>query len=83
MDPIIISVTEQDPMPNEEALIDQDSDVFDTKIIVLPISMSRSNLSNNVGKNIPFLEAVQATIVPYAIEVAFPFPEFIGWCVKV
>jgi hypothetical protein len=82
MDPIITSVTEKDPVSNEEALIDRDSDVFDTEITISPISVSRSNLSDNVGKHIPFLEAVQATIVPYVVEVAFPFPEFIGWCAE-
>jgi hypothetical protein len=73
MDPIITSVTEQDPVVNEEALIDRDSDVFDTEITISPISVSRSNLSDKVGRCIPFLEAVQATIVPYAVEIAFPF----------
>lgn len=65
-------------MSNEEALIDRDSDVFDTEITILPISVSKANLSDNVGKQIPFLEAVQATVIPYVVEVAFPFPEFIG-----
>jgi hypothetical protein len=82
MDPIITSVTEQDPVVNEEALIDRDSDVFDTEITISPISVSRSNLSDKVGRCIPFLEAVQATIVPYVVEIAFPFPEFIGWCTE-
>jgi hypothetical protein len=41
MDPIITSVTEQDPVSNEEALIDRDSDVFDTEITISPISVSR------------------------------------------
>jgi hypothetical protein len=77
-----MSVAEKDPMSNEEALIDRDSDVFDTEITISPISMSRANLSDNVGKQIPFLEAVQATIVPYVVEVTFPFPEFIGWCAE-
>jgi hypothetical protein len=44
--------------------------------------MSRSNLSDSVGKQIPFLEAVQAAIVPYVVKVTFPFPKFIGWCAK-
>jgi hypothetical protein len=44
--------------------------------------VSRSNLSDNVGRHIPFLEAVQATIVPYVVEITFPFPEFIGWCTE-
>jgi hypothetical protein len=44
--------------------------------------MSRANLSYNVGNQIPLLEAVQVTIVPYTLEVAFPFPEFIGWCTQ-
>jgi hypothetical protein len=82
MDPVFLSVTEKDPLPSEESLIDRDSDVFDTEITVSPISVSRANLPDHVGRQIPFLEAVQASIVPYAIEVAFPFPEFIGWCVE-
>jgi hypothetical protein len=67
---------------NEEALIDRYSDIFYTEITIYPISMSRSNLFDKVGRCISFLEAVQATIVPNAIEIAFPFPEFIGWCVE-
>jgi hypothetical protein len=82
MDPIIILVVEQDPVSNEESLIDRDSDVFDTKITISPISVSRDNLSDNVGKQIPFLEVVQATIAPYIVEVVFPFSEFIGWCTE-
>jgi hypothetical protein len=58
MDPIITSVTEKEPVSNEEALIDGYSDIFDTKITISPISVSRRNLSDNVGKHIPFLEAV-------------------------
>jgi hypothetical protein len=80
MDPIITLVIEKDPVPNEEALFDRDSNVFNTETTISPISVSIRNMSNNVGKNIPFLEAVQATIVPYDVEVAFPFPKFIGWC---
>jgi hypothetical protein len=82
MDPVIMSVAEQDLTSNEEALIDRDSDVFDTELTISPISVSRANLSDNVGKQIPFLEVVQASIVPYVIEVTFPFPEFIGWCAE-
>jgi hypothetical protein len=77
-----MSIAEQDPMSNEESLIDRDSDVFETEITISPIFVSRANLSDNVGKQIPFFEAVQATIVPYDIEVTFPFPEFIGWCTE-
>jgi hypothetical protein len=80
MDPIITSVTEQDSTTIEESLIDRDTDVSDVEITISPISVSRSNLSDIIGKSIPFLEAVQATIVPYAVEIAFPFPEFVGWC---
>jgi hypothetical protein len=80
--PIITSVIEQDHVSNEESLIDQDSDVFDTEITVSPISMSISNLFDNVGKQIPFLEAVQAVIVPYVVEFSFPFPKFVGWCTE-
>jgi hypothetical protein len=82
MDPIITSVAEQDPMANEEALIDRDSDVFYTEITISHISVSRSNFSDKVGRCISFLEEVQATIVPYAIEIDFLFPKFIGWCVE-
>jgi hypothetical protein len=78
MDPIIMSVTKQDPALKEESLIDRDSDVFDIVITVLPVSMSRTNLLDNVGKQLPFLESVQASIVTYAIETAFPFQEFIS-----
>jgi hypothetical protein len=69
-------------MANEEALIDQDSDIFDTKITISPISVSRSNLSDKVGKCIAFLEAVQDTIVPYVVKITFPFPKFISWCTE-
>jgi hypothetical protein len=82
MNPVILSVTEQDFASKEEALIDRDSDIFDTEITVSPISVSRANLLDNVGKRIPFLEAAQASITPYAVEVAFPFPEFISWCAE-
>jgi hypothetical protein len=80
--PVILSVNEQDIASREEALIDRDSDVFDTEITVSPISVSRSNLLDNVGKQIPFLEMAQASITPYVVEVVFPFPEFISWCVE-
>jgi hypothetical protein len=82
MDPVIMSVAEQEPMSNEEALIDKDSDVFDTEIIISPIFVSRDSMSDNVGKHIPFLESFLATIVPYVVKVAFPFHEFIGWCAE-
>jgi hypothetical protein len=82
MEPIITSVTEQDPVENEEALIDRDTDVFYVEITISPIFVSRSNLSDKVGRCISFLEAVQATIVPYVVEIDFPFPEFVGWCTE-
>jgi hypothetical protein len=50
MNPVILSVTEQDLSSKEEALIDRDYDIFDTKIIVSPISVSRAILLDNVGK---------------------------------
>jgi hypothetical protein len=74
MDPIITLVIDQYPMSNEEALIDQDSDVFDTEIAICPIFVSRSIFSDNVGNHIPFLEAIYPTIVPYVVQVSFPFP---------
>jgi hypothetical protein len=80
--PVILSVNEQEISSKEEALIDRDFDVFDTEITVSPVSVSRSNLLDNVGKHIPFLEAVQASIIPYVVETVFPFPEFVSWCVE-
>jgi len=82
MDPIITTVTEKDPVSNEEDLIGRDSNVFNTEITIFPISVSRSNMSNNVGKHISFLEVVQDTIVPYVFKFAFPFPESICWCTE-
>jgi hypothetical protein len=82
MEPIIILVTDQDPISNVESLIDRYLDVFETEITICPIFVSRNNLSDNVGKQIPFLEAFHDTIVPYIVKVAFPFPEFIGWCAE-
>jgi hypothetical protein len=58
MDLIITSVTKQDLVVNEESLIDRDSDVFDTEITISPISVSKRNMSDNVGRCIPFLEVV-------------------------
>jgi hypothetical protein len=74
MDPVITLVEEQDTTSNEESLIEKDSNVFDTEITISPISVSRANLSDNVGKQIPSLEVVQTGIVPYTIKVTFPFP---------
>jgi len=76
--PIVLSVNEQDIASREEALIDIDSDIFDTKITVSPVYVSRSNLLDNVGTRIPFLEAAQASITPYIVELVFPFPEFVS-----
>jgi hypothetical protein len=72
MDPIVLSVAEKDPEGNEEALIDRDADVFDPDITISPIFVSRSNLVDIKGKSIPFLEAVQASIVPYVVDLSFP-----------
>jgi hypothetical protein len=44
--------------------------------------VSRSNLLDNVGKHIPFLEVAQDSIIPYIIEMVFPFPEFVRWCAE-
>jgi hypothetical protein len=75
---VVLSMNEQDIASREEALIDRDSDVFNTEITVSPISVSRSNLLDNVGTHIPFLEVAQASITPYVVEVVFPFPEFVS-----
>jgi hypothetical protein len=80
--PIVLSVNEQDISSKEEALIDRDSDVFDIEITVSPVSVSKSNLLDKVGTRIPFLEAAQASITPYVVEVVFPFPEFVSWCAE-
>jgi hypothetical protein len=81
-DPVIMSIIEQDPALKEETLIDRDFDVFNIVINVSPVSVSRSNLLDNVGNKLPFLEVVQASIVPYVIEISFPFLEFVSRCVE-
>jgi hypothetical protein len=80
--PVILSMNEQDIASIEEALIDRDFNVFDTEITILLISVSRSNLLDNVGKLILFLETAQSSITPYVVEVVFLFPEFISWCAE-
>jgi hypothetical protein len=80
--PVVLSVNEQDISSREESLIDRDSDIFNTVITVSPISVSRSNLLDNVGTRIPFLEAAQASITPYVVKIVFPFPEFVSWCAE-
>jgi hypothetical protein len=82
MDPIVLEVSEQSPENNEEALIDRDNDVCDPEFIVAPISQLRSNLADVRGKGFPFLESVQASLILYATELCFQFPEFIGWCAE-
>jgi hypothetical protein len=47
--PVILFVNEQDIASREEALIDRDSNVFDTEITVSLVSVSRLNLLDNVG----------------------------------
>jgi hypothetical protein len=80
--PVILSVTEQELTFREEALIDKDSNVFDTEITISPIFVSRSNFLENIGKWIPFLEVAQASITSYVVEVVFPFLEFVSWCAE-
>jgi len=79
---VVLSTNEQDISSREEALIDRDFDIFDTKITVSLVPMSRSNLLNNVGTRIPFLEAARASITLYVIETVFPFPEIVSWCAE-
>jgi hypothetical protein len=80
--PIFLSVNEQEISSREETLIDRDFDIFDTEITVSPVFMSKSNLLVNVGMCIPFLEAALASIIPYVVEIVFPFPEFVSWCAE-
>jgi hypothetical protein len=82
MDPIVLEVFEQIPKNNEESLIDRYNDVCDLEFNVSPISQLISNLANVRGKGLPFFESVQASLIPYATELCFQFPEFIGWCAK-
>ena len=82
MDPILFSIAEKDLEGNEDALIDRDVDVFDPNITIFPIFVSWGNLADIKGKIIPFLEVVQASIVPYAVELSFSFLEFVGWCAE-
>jgi hypothetical protein len=72
--PVIFSIAEQDPLSNEESLIDRDSDVFDTEITISTIFVSRANLSDNVGKHIPFLEAIRSLHSPLCHRGRIPFP---------
>jgi hypothetical protein len=62
--PVVLSVSEPDTPSREDALIDKDSDVFDTVTMVSPISVFKANLLNNVGSHISFLEADQASFSP-------------------
>jgi hypothetical protein len=55
--PVVLSVSEPDTPSREDSLIDRDSEVFDTVTTILPISVSKANLLNNVGFQISFLEA--------------------------
>jgi hypothetical protein len=80
--PVVLSINEQEISSREEALIDRDFNVFNIEITVSSISVSRSNLLDNIGKQITFLGMNQASIIPYVIEVVFPFPEFISWCAE-
>jgi hypothetical protein len=80
--PVILSINEQDISSREESLIDRDFNIFDKEITILPTSVSKSNLLDNVGMHIPFLEASQASITPYIINVVFPFPQFVSWCAE-
>jgi hypothetical protein len=80
--PVIFFVKEEESITKEESLIDRDSGVFDTEITFSPISVSKSNFKDSVGKHILFLKVSQASITPYIVEVVFPFPEFISWCVE-
>jgi hypothetical protein len=75
-------VSEPNISSRKEALIDIDFDVFDIETTVLPICVSKSNLLNNVGSHIPFLEVDQASFTPYVIQTVFPFPEFVSWCAE-
>jgi hypothetical protein len=80
--PVVLSMNEQDISSREEALIDRDFDVFDIETTVSPISVSKSNLLDNARTCIPFLEAAQASITPYIVEIVFPFPKFVSWCAE-
>ena len=54
--PIVLSVNEKDISSKEESLIDRDFDIFDTEITVSPVSVSKSNLLDNVGTRLPSLK---------------------------
>jgi hypothetical protein len=80
--PVILSINEQDISSKEESLTDRDFDIFDTEITISHVFVYRSNLLDNVGTRLPFLEVVEASITPYIIEVVLPFLEFVSWCPK-
>jgi len=76
--PVVLSMSEPDISSREDSLIDRDSDVFEIKTTVSPISVSKANFLNNIGSHISFLEVDQASFTPYVIEIVFPFPEFVS-----
>jgi hypothetical protein len=80
--PVVLSMSEPDTPSREDSLIDRDSDIFNTLMMVSPVSVSKENLLNNVGFHISFLEAARASFTLYVIETIFPFPEFVSWCAE-
>ena len=71
--PNVLSMSEPDISSREDALIDRDSNVFDTVTTVSPVSVSKMNLLNDVESHISFLEAARASFAPYVVETIFPF----------
>jgi len=80
---VVLSMSELDTPSKEDALIDRDSDVFDTLTTISPIFVSKANFLNNVRSHISFLEVAQASFTPYVIETIFPSPKFVNWCAEI
>ena len=80
--PVVLSMNEQEISSSEETLIDKYFDIFNIEITVSPVSMSRLNLLDNVGTHIPSLEVTLASIIPYVVEMVFPFPKIVSWCAE-
>ena len=76
--PIVLSVSEPDISSREDALIDNNYDIFDTVTTVSHVSVSKTNLLNDVESHISFLEVARASFAPYVVETIFPFPEFVS-----
>ena len=63
---------------NEECIVDVESDVFDTILIVNPISKSKKKLDDET----PLLpNSIKPSLSQFTLEQSYSFLKFIQWCV--